>query len=417
MRVADVGCLRRIVGGICDYADVDARPLRSHRVAGLFAGVAGLESGLHAAGHSTVLLCEVWPPARAVLAAHFPSIPIEEDVRKLRRLPEGVEVVAAGFPCTDLSQAGRTAGIGGAQSGLVSHVFRLIDIRHPRWLVLENVRNMLPLDGGRAMQHLVSELEQRGYAWAYRLVDSRFTGVPQRRQRVLLVASRTEDPRGVLLADDAGELGSEHFSPDAFGFYWTEGLRGLGWARDAIPTLKGGSTIGIPSPPGIWIPGAPIGQQLVTPSIEDAEALQGFARGWTAAATCDGRKSSRWKLVGNAVTTGVAGWLGRRLAEPGCYDCVEAETLVAGERWPAAAWGASGQRWKSNMSMWPEQRSYTHLLDLLDQSRLVPLSYRAASGFLERTQRAKLRFNPDFIVAVKNHVSVMEPRKADQLRD
>ncbi len=317
-------------------------------------------------------------------------------------------MVVAGFPCQDLSQAGRTAGISGEQSGLVNHVFRLIDHSHPRWLVLENVRNMLPLDGGRAMHHLVTELEKRRYAWAYRVVDSRFTGVPQRRQRVLMVASRTDDPRGVLLADDAGEPGIEHFSSEAFGFYWTEGLRGLGWARDATPTLKGGSTIGIPSPPGIWIPAAPVGRQLVTPSIEDAEALQGFARGWTAAAQADGRKSVRWKLVGNAVTTGVAAWLGRRLAEPGSYGPAEATPLLAGDRWPGAAWGGNGERWMSQVSMWPERRPYTHLLALLDDQRLTPLSHRAAAGFLERTQRAKLRFDSDFILAVKNHVSAME---------
>jgi DNA (cytosine-5)-methyltransferase 1 len=356
------------------------------------------------------MLCEVWPAARHVLTQRFPGIPVEDDVRELESLPADVDVVTAGFPCTDLSQAGRTAGISGAQSGLVSHVFRLVDRQQPRWLVLENVRNMLPLDGGRAMHHLVSELEQRGYAWAYRLVDSRFSGVPQRRQRVLLVASRTEDPRGVLLTDDAGEPGSEHYRSDAFGFYWTEGLRGLGWAQDATPTLKGGSTIGIPSPPGIWIPDAPLGRQLVTPSIEDAEALQGFDRGWTAAAQDVGRKSARWKLTGNAVTTGVAAWLGRRLAEPDSYDPAGSEPLRAGERWPNAAWGSgTGQRWMSQVSMWPEQQPYTHLLDLLDQEHLTPLSYRAAAGFLERTQRAKLRFDADFILAVKNHVSVVEP--------
>lgn len=382
----------------------------------MFAGIGGLESGLHAAGHSTVMLCEVWPAARQVLKQRFPGIPVEDDVRAMNRLPENIDVVTAGFPCTDLSQAGRTAGISGAQSGLVSHVFRLVDEEHPRWLVLENVRNMLPLDGGRAMHHLVSELEQRGYAWAYRLVDSRFTGVPQRRQRVLLVASRTEDPRGVLLADDAGAPGSEHYGSDAFGFYWTEGLRGLGWAQDATPTLKGGSTIGIPSPPAIWIPEAPLGRQLVTPSIEDAEALQGFNRGWTAAAQADGRKSARWKLIGNAVTTRVAAWLGRRLAAPGSYDPAEAEPLRTGDRWPGAAWGANGQQWMSQVSMWPEQQPYTHLLELLDRQYLTPLSHRAAAGFLERTQRAKLRFDPDFIIAVKNHVSATEPRQRDVSR-
>lgn len=382
---------------------------RSYRVVGLFAGIGGLESGLHTAGHATVQLCEVWPAARAVLAQRFPGIPVAHDVRLMKRLPENTDVVTAGFPCTDLSQAGRTAGIGGEQSGLVSYVFQLIDQGHPQWLVLENVRNMLPLDGGRAMHHLVSELEDRNYAWAYRVVDSRFTGVPQRRQRVLILASRTEDPKGVLFADDAGEPCDDHFGSDAFGFYWTEGLRGLGWARDATPTLKGGSTIGIPSPPGIWIPDAPLGRQLVTPSIEDAESLQGFARGWTTAAQADGPKNSRWKLVGNAVTTGVAAWLGRRLAEPGSYDAAEAEPLKAGERWPTAAWGGNGQRWKSQVSMWPEQQPYTHLHALLDHQHLTPLSYRAASGFLGRTQRAKLRFDDDFILAVKNHVSAMEP--------
>jgi DNA (cytosine-5)-methyltransferase 1 len=388
---------------------VDAQQLQSYRVAGLFAGIGGLESGLHSTGHSTAMLCEVWQAARDVLTQRFPAVPVENDICDLESLPGGIDVVVAGFPCQDLSQAGRTAGISGDQSGLVSHVFRLIDRKHPRWLVLENVRNMLPLDAGRAMQHLVTELEERRYAWAYRVVDSRFSGVPQRRQRVLMVASRTDDPRDVLLADDAGEPGDEHFRSDAFGFYWTEGLRGLGWARDATPTLKGGSTIGIPSPPGIWIPGAPIGQQLVTPSIEDAEALQGFARGWTAAAQTDGRKSVRWKLVGNAVTTGVAAWLGRRLAEPGSYDHAEAMPLLAADRWPGAAWGGSGKRWMSQVSMWPEQRPYTHLRELLDDQHLMPLSHRAAAGFLERTQRAKLRFDSDFILAVKNHVSAMEP--------
>jgi DNA (cytosine-5)-methyltransferase 1 len=389
---------------------VTAPDVQSYSVASLFSGIGGLELGLAAAGHSTNLLCEIWDPARAVLSNRFPGIKLEGDVRTLRALPGDVELVTAGFPCTDLSQAGRTAGIRGDQSGLVVHVFRLLDQHRPRWLVLENVRNMLPLDSGRAMSYLVSELEQRKYRWAYRVVDSRFVGVPQRRQRVLLVASPTDDPRTVLLSDDAGEPGPGRYADDAFGFYWTEGLRGLGWAHDATPTLKGGSTIGIPSPPGIWIPDAPVGMQLVTPSLEDAEALQGFARGWTsAAADLRGRKGPRWKLVGNAVTVGVAEWLGRQLASPGSYDDSDAIRLEDGQRWPAAAWGSSDGRWSSQLSMWPELRPYTHLRELLRQDQLTPLSYRAAAGFLERTQRAKLRFDPDFILDVKRHVEAVVP--------
>ena len=384
-----------------------SQPPRRYKVAGLFAGIGGLEVGLARAGHEAAVLCEVWEPAKTVLGHRLPGVKIEPDVKDLTELPGDVGVITAGFPCTDLSQAGRMAGITGEASGLVSHVFRLLDEHDPTWLVLENVRNMLPLDGGRAMRFLVDELESRGFNWAYRVVDSRFTGVPQRRQRVLLAASKTEDPRDVLLSDDAGDPGPEHYAGAMTGFYWTEGLRGLGWAPDGVPTLKGGSTLGIPSPPAIWVRDAEVGRQIVTPSIEDAEAMQGFDRGWTQAAAETTRKGPRWKLVGNAVTVGVAEWLGRRLAEPGSYDPSEASPMTDADRWPSAAWGGSGERWKSHVSMWPERQPYTGLSDLVDHETLTPLSYRAAAGFLERTSRAKLNFDEDFLLAVKRHVEHM----------
>ncbi len=167
---------------------------RSYEVAGLFAGIGGLEVGLARAGHEASVLCEVWEPAKTVLEHRLPGLKIEPDVQDLRELPAEVGVITAGFPCTDLSQAGRTAGITGKASGLVAHVFRLLDDHDPTWLVLENVRNMLPLDGGRAMHFLVEQLETRGFRWAYRVVDSRFTGVPQRRQRVLLRGQQDRGP-------------------------------------------------------------------------------------------------------------------------------------------------------------------------------------------------------------------------------
>ena len=145
----------------------------------------------------------------------------------------------------------------GDRSGLVEHVFRLLDEapNSPTWLLLENVSFMLSLDRGEAMRWLTTQLEERGYTWAYRVVDTRAFGLPQRRQRVLLLASKTEDPRPVLLNQEHGEVVIDDRAGLACGFYWTEGIRGLGWAVDAIPTLKGGSTIGIPSPPAIWQPG------------------------------------------------------------------------------------------------------------------------------------------------------------------
>lgn len=375
-------------------------------VAGLFAGIGGIELGLAEHGGRAELLCEFWEPARRVLGEQFPGVELADDVRDLRRLPK-VDLVTAGFPCTDLSQAGRTSGIGGEASGLVSEVFRLIKRPRPPMLVLENVRNMLVLDNGHAMRYLVDELEALGYRWAYRLVDSRFTGVPQRRQRVIFLASRTIDPRGVLFADEAGEPPESRYADDAFGFYWTEGLRGLGWARDAIPTLKGGSTIGIPSPPAIWNPSAASGRRVVVPAVEESDLLQGFPRDWTAAAD-DGtrRRGSRWKLTGNAVTVGVSDWLGSRLREPD-DPILDGSPVTPGQRWPTAAFGAKGKVWAVDVSLWPTLEQYQHLRNVVDLDDAQPLSARAAAGFLDRARRGNLRFADGFLDDVEEHAELM----------
>ena len=80
------------------------------KVVGLFAGIGGIELGLQRAGHQTVLLCENDPGARAVLQARFPTTVLHDDVSTLESLPMGTDLVTAGFPCQDLSQAGRTRG-------------------------------------------------------------------------------------------------------------------------------------------------------------------------------------------------------------------------------------------------------------------------------------------------------------------
>lgn len=386
---------------------------RSMRVVGLFAGIGGIELGFSRAlgpAVDTQLLCEWWTPAQRVLATRFPDVDLHPDVRELRDLPSGCDVVAAGFPCTDLSQAGRTAGITGDQSNLVSHVFEALHVVKKRsrrlpWLLIENVPNMLALDRGRAMHYLVDELEGLGYRWAYRTVDSRFTGVPQRRRRVLLVASRKEDPRDVLFADDAGPRPASEFADNAYGFYWTEGRGGLGWAEDAVPTLKGGSTIGIPSPPAIWLPDSSVGRKFVTPVIEDAEELQGFPRGWTATVHGRGLKNGpRWKLVGNAVTVGVAAWVAGRIAEPGTSNA-ESRPWQGNGAWPAAAWGERGTVNAVDISEYPEHDDYTHLLDVVSAEEAPALSNRAVAGFWRRLQQGNLGRAPGFREDVAEHIA------------
>jgi len=258
---------------------------------------------------------------------------------------------------------------------------------------------MLQLDGGRAMHRLTDKLEELGYSWAYRIVDTRAFGLPQRRRRVLLLASATEDPRGPLLTQDLGVPAPPEVDGTPCGFYWTEGERGLGLAVDAVPTLKGGSSIGIPSPPAIWIPG----EGAFTPDIRDAERLQGFPRDWTAAADAPGRRSgTRWKLVGNAVSVPVAAWIGGRLRNDHEYVASADTELGAGARWPDAAWGDLSVRCAAPVSAWPVREPALPLLTFLEYP-LKPLSARATSGFLLRADRGSLRFPDGFKSDLREH--------------
>ncbi len=380
------------------------------RTAGLFAGVGGIELGLERAGHRTAFLCEIDAGASAVLEKRFPGLPLHDDITTLGSLPSGTDLLAAGFPCQDLSQAGATAGIAGTQSGLVGHVFRLLRERPVPWVLVENVSFMLQLARGEAMEVLVSEFESLGYRWAYRTVNSMAFGLPQRRERVFFLASLEEDPANVLFADDEPEPAAQQpVRSRALGFYWTEGVRGLGAAVDSVPTLKGGSTIGIPSPPAIVLPWG----RVVTPDIRDAERLQGFDADWTAPAIekC-GRAGYRWKLVGNSVTVDVAAWIGRRLRAPGSYEPWAETVLRPGSKWPRAARSDGKQRYQAPASRWPANHDRTPIQQFLAYDK-HDLSARAAEGFLRRLRRSSLRMRKEawFTGRLEAHIEKMRRRE------
>jgi len=369
----------------------------------LFAGIGGVELGLERAGHETVMLCELDDRANDVLDDRFRHVPERQhDVRGCE-LPSGIELVAAGFPCQDLSQAGRTQGMRGSESSLVSHVFRLLDTHDVPWVLLENVSNMLRLDRGDAMRYLAAELEKRDYRWAYRVLDTRAFGIPQRRKRVFLIASRVANPAASLFDMSVPEPATPDHEGRAVGFYWTEGNRGLGWAVDAVPTLKGGSGLGIPSPPAIWMSD----DRIVTSDIRDAERLQGFEADWTAAA--DERQGrSRWKLVGNAVTVDVAAWVGRviaRIPEHG-EGPVGARPLPGDGSWPTAAFGSSEGRYSVGVSQWPSLPARFTPIDEFLKFEPKLLSHRATAGFYKRLMASRLRRPAQFERALEAQLEV-----------
>lgn len=380
----------------------------------LFSGVAGMDAGLVAAGGTLVELCESWEPARRVLQEREPGVPLAGDVRDFTPTQDH-RLIAAGFPCVDLSHAGKQEGIFGKHSGLVSEVFRIAGNTRPEWLVLENVPNLLRLGRGAGIQLIIERLETLGYEWAYRVLDSRAFGVAQRRHRVIILAALTPGAAAkALLGNDTRLIGAfdEPKRAQASGFYWTEGRRGVGLVRGAVPTLKGGSTLGLPSAPAVWRPEARVGTRIVLPSIEDAEILQGFHRGWTAAADRAGEPSARWKLVGNAVTVPLARWVGERIVatDSGLNSGVHVEGFPRDFKrpWPDAAYGGPGTPvHAADASRWPIQTDMTSLDDVLDHDGLRPLSFRATKGFLSRIEESGIKLDSDFLGDLESHLAAM----------
>jgi DNA (cytosine-5)-methyltransferase 1 len=364
------------------------------KVAGLFAGIGGLELGLSASGHHAQLLVENSSAAMHVLRRRFPDTKLEADVRDVTSLPKGTDLVVAGFPCQDLSSVGRKAGIVGARSSLVGEVLRLLEDGDVPWVVLENVPFLISLGQGAALRLVTTALTELGYRWAYRVVDTNAFGLPQRRNRWYLVGSRVGDPRDVLLADDCAKPVLTADYPDvACGFYWTEGMRSFGWAVDSVPPVKCGSSVGVPSPPAIRLPSG----SYVTPDLRDTERLQGFPADWTEPAEEVAKPGERWRMVGNSVSVPVAAWIGRRLAKPGRYDG-SAYTPWTGAKWSRrAAWAdLDGVVHTADVGPWPVWEARLPLVDFLDYPG-KPLSVRAATGFLRRTQKGSLHFPPGFI--------------------
>jgi len=155
------------------------------RFLSVFSGVGGLDLGLEWAGWSCVGMCEQDEFCRSVLAHNFPGVPICGDVRDLTDPPEA-DAFVGGFPCQDISTAGKGAGIDGERSGLWSEFHRLIRGARPRWVIAENV----PALRNRGADRVLGDLEGEGYTCWPLVVGARHVGAPHRRDRVFIVAHR-----------------------------------------------------------------------------------------------------------------------------------------------------------------------------------------------------------------------------------
>lgn len=156
-----------------------------------FAGIGGFHSGFEKAGMKCIGWCEFDKYAQKSYRAIYDTegLWFKDDVRKVRgwELPRAA-VWTFGFPCQDVSIAGKQKGIKrGTRSGLFFEIMRLLDEAEdnkPRWLIAENVKNLLSIDGGWGFFAVLSEMAARGYSIEWKVYNSKDYGVPQNRERV-----------------------------------------------------------------------------------------------------------------------------------------------------------------------------------------------------------------------------------------
>ncbi len=165
------------------------------RVLDLFSGIGGFSLGLErTGGFETVAFCEIEEFPRRVLAKHWPEVPCYYDVRELtadKLAADGisVDVITGGFPCQDVSIAGRGRGIDGSRTGLWREVIRLASELSPKFIVLENVAKIR----SRGLEHLLIALDEVGYDAEWHCIPAAHVGAPHRRDRLWIIANRKRD--------------------------------------------------------------------------------------------------------------------------------------------------------------------------------------------------------------------------------
>ena len=338
----------------------------------LFSGIGGFDLAFERAGMECVAVCEIDKNAQSVLRRHFPKAELFDDVRKVGKETHGrktIDLVCGGFPCQDVSIAGRRAGLAGERSGLWFEFARIIDEIEPRWVIIENVPGLLSSNKGQDFAAIIQWLAERGYGVAWRVLDAQFFGVPQRRRRVFIVASFGNGSAAEVLFESeggerdnpkGGEAGKEvayslRANPSHSGdkgdgginttmvtaFMAGQGAKagGIAASETLSPTLKGAGsgTNQVPTIAQTLTSGGngkrgyldPVNTTMVVfdrqhtggnnvPFVGvrrlmpiECERLQGFPDGWT-----DGQSdSARYRQLGNAVAVPVVEWIGRRIVK------------------------------------------------------------------------------------------------------
>ena len=173
----------------------------------LFAGIGGFDLAMQRQGVRVVASVEIDKNCNKVLAQHFPNTKQFNDITEVKGsdlIGAGFTpdrgIITGGFPCQDLSVAGKRAGLAGARSGLFWEAARIVEETQSNWFIIENVPGLLTSNSGADFGVVIGTMADLGYGVAWRVLDAQYFGVPQRRRRVFIVGKR--DPNST----SAGEV-------------------------------------------------------------------------------------------------------------------------------------------------------------------------------------------------------------------
>lgn len=317
--------------------------MKKLRFGSVCSGIEAASVAWHQLGMEAAWVSEVDPYCKAVLAHRWPGVPDLGDITDSAFMNEAkhygpVDLVVGGTPCQAFSTAGLRGGYADPRGRLTLRFLDIVGCLQPSWVVWENVPGVLSSSGGRDLAAFLAGLEECGYRWAFRVLDARHFGVPQRRRRLYVVGHLGGDGAERVLFEreggfwDPAACGEERRAnpPAAAGgpapevpmaFYVTAGSRSL-CEGPLCPALKVGSGVGARAIAGVLDARSDL--RKLTP--REWERLQGFPDDYTLVPY--GKKgwagdNDRFGGLGNSMAVPVMRWIGRRLL------AVESEACVA----------------------------------------------------------------------------------------
>ncbi len=197
------------------------------KVLDLFSGIGGFSLGLERAGMETVAFCEFEPHAQKILKKHWPDVPCYDDVRTLdgTQFRGSVDVVCGGFPCQDLSVAGKKAGFDGERSSLYREMLRIIGECGPRYAIFENVTGLLSGESGRWFAKFLYDLAEIGFDAEWHCISASELGAHHHRDRVWIVAYPNNDGQAATEIRKGAEERSRRYSEGQESAVKSEGCR------------------------------------------------------------------------------------------------------------------------------------------------------------------------------------------------